>query len=223
MGKRDQPEFLLWGDSHALALAHGIDRAAHELGKSGRFLGSSGCPPGREAADRPPGGACQAFNQAVLDYLSRHPSIRTIVLAGYWSYYYSQPNVESFEANLNRVLRDLTDKGYRVFVISQVPEPGWNVPSVLARSLWYGNPLPQPGTGLQQIKKLQRFHAMIEKEHPGRVKVVDVADSLCPGENCIVESKGSVLYRDGHHLSKVGSEFLKLQMRSDLFGDPGPK
>lgn len=223
MGKGGQPEYLLWGDSHALALAYGIDRAAYELGKSGRFLGSSGCPPGREASDSSPGGACQAFNQAVREYLSRHPSITTIVLAGYWSHYYTQPNVETFEANLKRVLLELTDKGYRVVVIGQVPEPGWNVPSILARSLWYGNPLPKPTTRQQHMDKLERFHAMIEKEYSGQVKLINVANSLCPEEACIIESEGNSLYRDGHHLSKAGSEFLKLQLRSDLFGDPGSK
>jgi len=222
MGKGDRPEFLLWGDSHALAMAHGIDRAAVELGKSGRFLGISACPPGREASNKSPGGACQAFNQAVRDYLLRNPSIRTIVLAGYWSHYYAQPEPETFEANLQRLLRELADKDYRVVVIGQAPEPGWNVPSVLARSLWYGHRLPAASTREQHMARHERFHAMIQKGHAGRVTLVNVADRLCPGGTCVVESQGAVLYRDGHHLSKAGSGLLTPQMRSELFGDPGP-
>jgi len=87
--ERPPATFLLWGDSHAMALAPGFDHLARKLGVSGVFLDRShsllsgidwnyhadGFLEARAAKDL----------EAVFDWLSRTSQIRTVVLAGRWA------------------------------------------------------------------------------------------------------------------------------------------
>jgi peptidoglycan/LPS O-acetylase OafA/YrhL len=62
--------FLLWGDSHAIAVASGIDLSAHNHGVSGLVAMRKSCPP-LLGIERPNRTSCEAFNRKVIDTLGK--------------------------------------------------------------------------------------------------------------------------------------------------------
>src|SRR5690606_39887696 len=114
-------------------------------GTVGAFFGKSVCPAvlGTQnfmASDV----RCDEFNDAVVRYLKRHPSIKHVVLVGVWAGYdakSTEGEEVSFAAGLERTLALMREMNIRVTIIDQVPKIAYDVPSHLARSEHFGNAL----------------------------------------------------------------------------------
>lgn len=211
LGGQGEPEFMLWGDSHALSLAHGMDLAALKQGTVGAFFGKSVCPAvlGTQnfmASDV----RCDEFNDAVVRYLKRHPGIKHVVLVGVWAGYdakSTEGEEVSFAAGLERTLALMREMNIRVTIIDQVPKIAYDVPSVLARSEHFGNALDLRTPRAEHEAQLEPFHvrlAQLAQRYP--FTLVDLSDVYCDASFCNVQYQGKPLYRDSHHLSAWGSE-----------------
>ena len=217
LGVQGEASFLLWGDSHALSLAHGFNLVATEQGRSGRFLARSVCPPvlgSREfKASRV---SCAGFNAAVVRYLERHPEIHQVILVGVWSNYLrgdaKLPDTDadqSFVAGYERTLEYLKSSGRQVTVIEQVPLIDYNVPQTLARVSWFERDLKVRLSRQQHdnmVQPAKTFFASIAERYP--LVRVDLTPLLCNEQFCQVSHQGQPLYRDSNHLSKYGSTFV---------------
>ena len=80
LGRRTaQPRFLLWGDSHALALFPAVDAAAKETGVVGLHASLHQCPPVPGIDTNVPGIDCSGFNRRISHLIDserlrrRHP------------------------------------------------------------------------------------------------------------------------------------------------------
>jgi hypothetical protein len=85
-----RPALLLWGDSHAWALAPALRRQAHQAGYDFIETAKSSCPPltntGRYFSASPDDAAkCVAFNNNVVNSLEADRRIQVVVLASFWS------------------------------------------------------------------------------------------------------------------------------------------
>lgn len=211
IGAGGEPEFLLWGDSYALALAHGVDLAAKELGGAGRFLGRSACPPVLTRNDAHLYRKnCTEFNHAVLRYLQGQPSIKTVVLAGYWTRYLDATLKDSFSRDYVQLLDDLTGKGFRVVVIDQVPRIGWEIPSLMARSRLFGFAMPAMPDRSGHLATVEPFHRLLVAARArDDIPLLDLSIQLCQEGICRADDQGVPLYRDAHHLSAAASAALK--------------
>jgi peptidoglycan/LPS O-acetylase OafA/YrhL len=223
------PTFILWGDSHAGALAPAIERAATRAGRTGILAGQAGCLPllGVERHDRrdlP----CREFNEAVAKLLERYPDVRTVVLAGGWALYAEgsrfrettgapvlisrngvDDNARAFYAGMEQTLRFLAERNLNVAFVTQAPEIGWDVPSVLARSQAYDRQPPAPPSFddyRARQKKVTDIMTEISQRHS--MRVVDIARILCPGKTCLTVRDGQWLYIDSSHLSTRGAEYV---------------
>lgn len=81
------PTFVLWGDSHAMALGSVVADVAAVAQAGGLFAGKAGCPPligilrlQERFIDR-----CRTFNDAVLDRIVRDRTLAMVMLAGRWA------------------------------------------------------------------------------------------------------------------------------------------
>ncbi len=159
LGLSASPTFLLWGDSHAAALAPGIDSAALRTHAAGYQAHKSGCPPlvGVEVrwTSFPNLASCAAFNQDVLRYIGSRPALRTIILASRWAMFASghgygvnadstialsatyqidagsETAADLFRLGLDRTVRQLRALGRRVVLVDPIPEVGYEVPEAL--------------------------------------------------------------------------------------------
>lgn len=87
------PTFLMWGDSHAGIMVHGVEAAAHWHGAGGVFSGVGGCPPligiekDENTSDAATDSRCAVHNAALLYFLETQPEIDTVLLVSRWAYY----------------------------------------------------------------------------------------------------------------------------------------
>lgn len=144
-----RPTLLLWGDSHAGALAPALRQRAHETGYDFIEAVKSSCPPlkdtGRYFSASPADATkCVAFNNNVLAGIGANQKIQVVVLASYWSaslvdpYEHNtgwivtgtsiQPHKPSFETSskllsdaLTATIAALQGGGKRVLVMQDVP------------------------------------------------------------------------------------------------------
>ena len=223
----DTASFLLWGDSHGLALAPAIGQLAVESGRAGLLAASPACPPllGVERRDQEGAQPCPPVNAAVAELIRRRPNLRTVVLVGRWALNAEgtrygnergppallspegiRENPRLFAEGLERTIRFLNEQGREVIVVAQVPEIGWSVPSVLARSRLFGRPVPPSPT----LKAFQHRQQAVDADLRDlaahyRFRVIDASKAYCGGAACVVTDEGRPLYRDEHHLSVRGS------------------
>jgi hypothetical protein len=217
-----QPRFLLWGDSHALALAPEIHALGQRTGAQGLFVGKSACPPllGVDAYHDKYGRGCGGVNDAIWQWLQQQPTIDHVVLAARWGQninsrfnpYHGKlerfliPDNQLFEAGLARTVQQLRQKGYRVTLIGPIPEPEQAVPLQMAQSERYHQRLPLGPSRTAQTDRhqaLMRFLHSLQQQYG--ITLFDVMPQLCPTDHCRIGEAEGPFYRDHHHLNSRGA------------------
>ena len=220
---------VLWGDSHAAALAPGVDAALAELGVGGLLIAKAGCPPlvDPRISGSERDGTCQQFTEQVLDEILAAPP-DVVILAARWTLiaeggtgvdlrFAPPPSASLRRARLMELTQAsaalaarLADAGIPVILVHTVPEPGINVPSAIAVSDRFG--LAEPaGPGRQAaLTRQQATRAALDQAATGHGwRVVDPLDALCgAGGACRIVAAGEPLYFDSNHLTVRGAELL---------------
>ena len=231
----EPPDFILWGDSHAMTLAPRFAEAANAAARTGLNATSNGCAAllnsYRPIAD--PEFECPQFNAAVLNLIATTPSITTIVLAGRWAIYAettrykyesgrtirlvevdpktnsAQAHQESsaivWERSLRRTLAALRTLDKKVVVIASIPEVGWDTPNIIARSVRLNRPVNIAPT-LEEFLARQRQVLPVLASLEERV--LHPQNQLCNATICRAASGTQPLYIDEDHLSTAGSREL---------------
>ncbi|WEX89559.1 acyltransferase [Sinorhizobium garamanticum] len=224
-----EPQFLVWGDSHAAAIAPAIDVAARQMGMSGMFVGRGSCPPlpntdfARPAAVK----RCIDHNAAVMSLIAQE-RFAFVFMVGYWPKYvhraelpgegvFFDPRVEPalidwsapVRRGLNTTLTKLARQGTKAVLVMDVPEMGHEVPEALARAVVSGRPLDiAPPLEYTKMRQALARRVLKEAAKSSGALVVDPMSVLCDASRCHVMRGGTVLYKDGDHLSAKGAESL---------------
>lgn len=232
-----EPTVVVWSDSHGMALGDVIANSLGRADRSGIVMAKAACGPlmGVRRYDREDV-ECVSYNEAVGALISALPRVDTVVLASRWAInavgtrFGEEPglpkvisaeglsgNAQAFSDGLERTLVFLRSRKVRVVILTQVPEVGWEVPSVLARVRAFSRPSPD-APSLAAYRDRQR---LVTKTFRGLAqrfdfRVVDLEPRMCPGTSCRVQDdRGEPLYRDDDHLSAAGNRYLGAL---DLFG-----
>jgi hypothetical protein len=167
-----------------------------------------------------------AFNAAVADFVRREPDVHVVVLAARWALSANGTrygdergppvilsdaglgeNAAVFARGIDDTVKFLIDEHRDVRLVTQVPEVGWNVPSVLARHIARGLPDPD-GPSPADYEARQRPVSVtltgLRTRYPD-LRVIDLAPAFCGRGTCEVQDAGVPLYRDEHHLSAAGA------------------
>jgi len=223
------PAFLVWGDSHAAAMAPAIDDAASEVPINGLLAARSSCPPLLDVAltKDQDSRRCAEHNKAVRDLIkSRH--IPVVFMIAYWPKYIHRSELPDqgvfFDASrpapvddwsapvaqaLDRTLADLTRSGTKVVLVMDVPEMGHYVPEALAQAAMVGrsSDIAPPLSYILRRQALGRTLIERYSEKYGTI-IIDPLPSICSEDHCNVVRDGTVLYRDADHLSASGAKSL---------------
>lgn len=234
LAKYDGDRIMLWGDSHANAIAPAVQTLAND----GRFhlwqASLSSCPPllGVDVAHVPRNHRCRQFNAQVLDAI-RRLHVQRVILAAYWSYYvplvvdtavarwfdpYSPrgslgsgtdaDNRRIFDDALNRTARSLQDLGVETWIVDQVPVQSEFVPELIARTALRGGNPAMVGVPLTVHREQSAFIEASIVQLGSRVRRIDPASRLCASGTCLCYANGRLLYTDSNHLSADGAYFL---------------
>jgi len=232
-----KPAFLVWGDSHAAALAPGVDARAKTLGLSGWLIGYSRCPslvgaaPIQHAAGDFP---CAAIAEKVLG-LIRDQHIRHVLLVNRWDTYISGWERGGTETNqdltisytdgdivytgdaalrrsLEETVRRLQAMDVDVWVMEQVPPQLVAVPSALAKAVTQGrDPLSLRRSYAEiESRRAPAEAAFAELRRSADVSFIDPAEKFCPNRGpCAIAAQGHALYEDNNHLTVFGAQWSR--------------
>ncbi|MFT0862256.1 acyltransferase family protein [Ancylobacter sp. G4_0304] len=219
--------YMIVGDSHAAALRPAFDGEVQGIEGAGTMWWSGRCAmlDGARLTFNPPRG-CPEFRVRVMTSLRQSPEISTVVLAGRWRYYLTgelpeergassayfvddqtvTPSEEEsrlvFERALGRTLDELQAMGKRVIIVGGVPEPGFDVPHILALAELHGQPSPTIDSADAQEKErvLEEIFRRAVASRPNAY-YVPVADAFCTGQQCRLLIDGTPLYHDDDHIA----------------------
>ncbi len=226
---KSEPQFLIWGDSHAAAIAPAIDVAARQMGLSGIFVGRGSCPPLPKADFGPPWAVkrCVEHNSAVMALIEQR-KFAYVFMVGYWPKYVHRaelprrghvfdPRVEPSLADwsapvrtgLNSTLAKFAEQGTKAVLVMDVPEMGSEVPEALARAVVSGSTLDIAPSLKYTIKRQALARSVLEEvaKSTGSL-VVDPMGAICDAFRCHAMRAGTVLYKDEDHLSAEGAKSL---------------
>lgn len=223
---------LLWGDSHAGSMAHGLDLTLRQLGLSGALAYKLACPPilGVERIDNGIPKGCAAFSDQVMAALRQRSDLGTVILYSRWTLNSegrgSWPrallravgskaaaggeaaNFAVFRDHFAPTIRAILATGRRVIIVKGTPELGFDLPVGVARARMIGTPVPPAPDADAVRRRNARTNAVIAAAvRLGDVTVVDPVPILCT-PRCATLHDGRLLYRDSDHLSFAGSDYL---------------
>ncbi|HEX9048717.1 MAG TPA: acyltransferase family protein [Verrucomicrobiae bacterium] len=201
-------EVLIWGDSHAMAMAPVLDVLSQEKGWHAMEATDNGTPPVRwGSAPRRSAKEAAAFSESVFKYIvDKRP--RKVFLIARWSGYVT---VDSFQSNLVATVRSLLPLGIKVYVVKDVPFPGFDAPRFAALTAAKSGDISQLGASLQSYeqKNLEMKGPFDQIAQLG-VPVLDPAPYFLNSHGLYgVERNGRILYTDGDHLSVSGAMLLE--------------
>ncbi|WP_249695532.1 acyltransferase family protein [Stappia sp. WLB 29] len=220
---------VLWGDSHAAALAPGVDAALAELEIGGLLVAKAGCPPLADPriGGSEPDGTCQQFTTRVLDeILAVRPD--AVILVARWTLIaeggtgvdlrFAPPpsdaqrlaRLKALDEAAEALAARFDEAGIPVILVHTVPEPGINVPSAIAVSERFGFAEPAGPDRSGALLRQQATRAALNRateRHDWRV--VDPLDGLCGAAGaCKIAAGDEPLYFDSNHLTVRGAEML---------------
>jgi hypothetical protein len=213
----------LVGDSHAAQWLPAIDAAAKARGWQVRFWAKSACPMTAVgvwlSSYRAPYDACTAWRADVVRQLQSLPRLDLVVVArskGYTqglvldgSGQIASPDAVAglWAAGTSRLLAELSGHARHVVLLRDTPWANGDVPDCLSAHL---SDLTACSFARSDRAHLDDALVAAEKSAAGSAaRIVDPTMLVCPRATCdVMTADGTVVYRDGHHLTRTFSTRL---------------
>jgi len=195
IAKGPHPRILLWGDSHAAHLVHGLKQA---LPKTTLMRASMAqCAPDIEAGQS---AACTDFNRR-LPGLVRDLAPDIVMISANWM---SSAMTPTTQASLLATTKAITAAGGRTIVIGPGPQFDRPVPKILVASSRFG--VASTGHEAYFLGEVDASLRDLLKDQP-QTDYVSLLALLCPGKDCVLQTpEGAPLAWDEGHLTAQGSE-----------------
>jgi peptidoglycan/LPS O-acetylase OafA/YrhL len=234
--QKGTPNKVIWGDSHADHLLPGlIKNAPHD---NWLLLGQSSCPPLLNVQGFWTGfkDTCVKANKIALQTILKSPSIDTVVLASLGPFYISDqgyaadhigkyapsgfilrseknPNAvknkaDVFYEGLDLTIQQLLKSGKKIILFQDIPEIPFMPTLCLHRPLAPNRPcLIKKNDVLIRQKEYKEILSKLKVKYP-EILVFNPMEYMCNKQNCQITYKHHLLYRDSHHLSIAGSQYI---------------
>jgi len=220
--------WLLFGDSHAWALADSFSIFLRARGEAGTFVFVHSCMPVIGLGDA----NCQDFTAEVLRYVAQNPQIKTVAMVSIWrqpfegEYLQGQggrilkgpERLEAFHRQFHATLQQLHDSGKAVVLWKSLPSAKRSVPKALAWSRISGRQLD---ISITKQEYEQTFKFMSDAVADNRALInatVSPATAICPTDDCLIEKDGIPLYFDNNHPSHSQARFFSTLLESQISG-----
>jgi peptidoglycan/LPS O-acetylase OafA/YrhL len=224
---------LLWGDSHAMAAAPGLDAACKDLSVRGMQVTYSATAPLVDFVYIDRHGLREQglrWGESVCTYVDKS-KVDAIVLAGLWSQYAIDPD---FEKALINTLDRLSEKHVSVGIMLDVARQDGHVPDTLARLEYFQSAeYFAPASAAAYAQQNGDCNSVIRRIAQGRAHILDPSEYLTNSQGeWFVQLNDVIIYRDAHHLTVEGglllrpmfAEFLQQALREKpIPSPPAPK
>lgn len=210
LGQASAPlSFVVLGDSHAAAIAHGISKLAVDAGRGGVLSAADACAPmfSFPSGYLPTKIRCERAQNAIQSLVSDiHPD--RVILHAAWAKYYDH-DAELFKTALEETLSWFKARNIRVYLVGDTPGARDNVPISMAKRIAFGL---EPSLAFDYSEFVAKNAAVegVLKDAAEKFDFVyvDLADRLCENARCPVEFGEYPLYWDDSHLSGNGAIYI---------------
>jgi hypothetical protein len=176
-------------------------------------------------------GGCEAFFNIALKFATESSSIKTIYLAGYWSYLasggfginngnyrlprnLSEEDKISFIKNGDLLLSALVKSRKNIVFMNDIPDLDFNIKSCYdIRPLRITNKNIKTECGISRIEydqRMQSYYQILKSilsKYPS-IKFYDPVEILCNEKLCKATYNGMPLYYNSDHLTLRGADFI---------------
>ena len=229
-----QPDGVLWGDSYAGALIHGLDAELRRSGQAFYVVLSDGCIP-VEGAWRTRKGAqfncVESRHRQFVDQLLRQDAIQTVVWIGAFSALLGRKPHEEYvidgvpaehtvtKRRIVETLAKFEDAGKKVVFIGDTQKfPEFVADYAIRR---YAATDGDIDATVQKVSRTQAAlrinQADVLAEAQVHAKVIDGLQLFCDSDSCSShDADGRLLFIDNNHVSHTGSERLAREVIRQL-------
>lgn len=225
-----KPSFIVWGDSHANAIAPGFDQLGIEINQKGLLLKQAGCMPALNITDQDLSKECQQFNQDVVRIID-NGQFQQIFIIGRWLAYPrwmsgtsqakgTEQSRQRLAELLTNTIQYLQHKNINVTLLAQVPPiTAHTMPaSALGRSAYYhGEPMDLRSRTDEYLKSQDHILSIFKTlESKTGVTIIYPHQFLCDETYCMITHNGKSLYYDDDHLSGYGAKYFSRYIRNSF-------
>lgn len=219
------PLTVVWGDSWALAWAPAMDALLKHEGRPGVLALRSACAPLPGVNNRK-SPTCLERNTEVLAWIRQHRPQRVYLIAA-WNAWTTtkdgypledeagkESNEDIFAAAYPRTLHALRPHVQEIVVVGPTPGAVDALPYKLSLNRWSESiPQPAPISTELHAQEAHGFWAVAGNAVAGE-RVINPTPWFCDKETCRYMDGEALLYRDGHHLSRDGAQFVARHLLS---------
>jgi peptidoglycan/LPS O-acetylase OafA/YrhL len=223
-------DFLVWGDSHAMAVGHALDSICTELGAHGAMMAASAVPPLLEVTQKSESADTMARWQDAFKTSVTAGNVRGVLLIARWNLYVdpnlpglmvrTEPGSVTTEAaakalahGLRSTIRWLTNRGIKVAIMLEVPRQPSDPVARYTMKFSLGE-LPTTGVHIDEYRRHRAaVTAVMSELRDEDVTIIPVegatfgADGLSP----LGDSEGPY-YEDHDHISPHGAKALLMPL-----------
>ena len=225
--------WLVYGDSHALALSPALDIFLRNNRQSAYFVYKHACPPLFDITMFKSGGMCELSNQFVKNTITeRKLDIDNVLLVSAWIYplerkittdssklLSEEASIALFKESFIDTINLIHNNELDLIIWEPLPAAHQNVPKYLARNDNIEDLTIIKTTAQHHREKFNYFYDLIE-ENSNKISGVFSGDSyLCKDNDCELMINNIPLYYDNSHIS-YSSRFLwaeELQRQFEMF------
>ncbi len=216
--KTGRPVALIWGDSHALAWAPGMDGMLKAKQWTGLLAVNSECAP-LLGLHNPKDPDCRRYNDQIVEWVKQAKPDRIYMIAAWYGWSNAKGGYDlvdiasgergnerifgpAFNRTIERVLPWVRD----IVVIGPTPGAADALPYKLAMSNWGHGYVPDEVSVQEYRAQARSFWSSIRTSSP-QVRLINPEGWFCHDAGCRYVDSGKLLYRDGHHLNVAGAIF----------------
>lgn len=205
-------DVILWGDSHAQMYVPALRAALH--GRSALLVNAYGCAPtvsGGQDAD------CAQVQNRNFREIAALPA-KTVILAQNWPQYRNEvgkqrggatPADQRFLPAARRFAETvdaLRAAGKTVYALTAIPNPEYELPSVVSRDLAFHGQ-PRHPTGVNGADFRRDFANVLATENrlvaEGKLSLIDVRKFICRRDTCDYIQDGHSVFADHGHVTNA--------------------
>lgn len=222
-----RPSWLIFGDSHAGALAQASSLWLDKRAEAGLIGFQNSCMPLLDTGNA----YCRDFNRAVLAYAGRDKSIGAVLLVSIWR----QPieagytdaagqvvsggaAIRAFDAALHRTLEAWHSAGVKIYVWEPLPAFSRDVPGMMVRNAMFGHYLPVTVAEADHIATFRFLTDALGREAPLIAGRLRPARTICPAGTCSAVDHGMPLFEDNNHPAFNRAPYFAEILRQNTLG-----
>ena len=244
MAKDTHPTIMIDGDSHGHNLYFGLADALQNTDENLLLLGKGGCIPFLDVGWRQK--ECRNLSLEIRDKVLRQsPSIKTVILAGWWNQYLQHfkdenaklidPRPEDtnnldvntsesvFQVTLKRTLDELRKHNKEIIFVVDNPTMSFDPKNCInSRPLTFGLRAVQEPCAIPRAKYDKEYLSYMTivksvlQDYP-EVRIFDATDMFCDAQYCWAMRNDIIYFRDNNHLSLEGSDIVGASLKKFIF------